>query len=186
MVSNVQNICHQINSECDRDEITKINAKICSLFADIIQNERFYHQFVYEVENGVLTDADSMNQRFLQMFLMIQNMLSGIQDVQNIVIHNRLGKWKREQVLGGIGGDFSNDVLDQIQKWFEALADVILNSITLIETIKSASKLIFCSENLINGINMTNDGLLSLLQQLVKSSFIVEEQPYQIMEINKK
>lgn len=186
MVSNVQNICHQINSECDRDEITKINAKICSLFVDIIRNERFYHQFVYEVENGFLTDADSINQRFLQMLLMIQNMLSGIQDVQNIVIHNRLGKWKREQVLGGIGGDFSNDVLDQIQKWFEALADVILNSITLIETITSASKLIFCSENLINGINMTNDGLLSLLQQLVKSSFIVEEQPSQIMEINKK
>lgn len=186
MVSNVQNICHQIENECDRDEITEINAKICSLFVDLIRNESFYHQFVYEVEICVLTDAEAMNQRLLQILLMIQNTLSGIQDVQNIVISDRLGKWKREQVLGGIGGDFSNDVLDQIQKWFEALADVILNSITLIETITSVSKQTFCSDNLINEINMTYDGLLSLLQQLVISSFLVEEQPSQIMEINKK
>lgn len=186
MVSNVQNIYYQIKSECDRDEITEINSKICSLFVEIIRNERFYHQFVNKVEIGVLMDPDSMNQRFLQMLLKIRNILSGIQDVQNIVIRNRLGKWKREQVLGGIGGAFSNDVLDQIQKWFEALADVILNSIRLIETITSASKQTFCSDDLIIKINMTYDGLLSLLRQLVISSFIVEEQPSQIMETNKK
>lgn len=184
MIEVDQSIGNQIISKPDdNNQVSIINSKLLFLLTKIIQNKGVFDQFVFEASNCILTDSNSINQRYENLCEMIHSTISLIQFVQDIVINDRLANWKREQALAGYNGVFSLNVLDQIQKWFEALADVIINTLILIERIASDPNL----ANFNDDINMANCNSISiLLQQLIVSSIVVEEQPPQVLQTNIK
>lgn len=184
MIEVVQSIGHKVISETDdNNQVSIINSKFLCLLTKIIHNKSTFHQFAFEVVNSILTDTNSINQQYKNLCEMIHSTISLIKCVQDIVIYNRLANWKREQAMAGYHGFFSLDVLDQMQKWFEALADVIINTLILIERIASDPNL----ANFNDDMNMANrNDIFILLQQLIISSIIVEEQPSQVLQTNTK
>jgi len=113
------------------------------------------------------------------------DMIKQVKELQYRVLDQELNKWKREQQLSGNGAPFSNN-LDTIQKWCEDLAEIIwLNrqQIRQLEMIQEGLN-IPSQETSMNILPELSDGLNVLLDSLVKSSFVIEKQPPQVLKTN--
>jgi len=113
------------------------------------------------------------------------DMIKQVKELQYRVIDQELNKWKREQQLSGNGAPFSNN-LDTIQKWCEDLAEIIWinrQQIRQLEMIHEGLN-IPNQETSMNILPELSDGLNVLLDQLVKSSFVIEKQPPQVLKTN--
>jgi len=113
------------------------------------------------------------------------DMIKQVKELQYRVLDQELNKWKREQQLSGNGQPFSNN-LDTIQKWCEDLAEIIwLNrqQIRQLEMIQEGLN-IPSQESNMNILPELSDGLNLLLDSLVKSSFVIEKQPPQVLKTN--
>jgi len=113
------------------------------------------------------------------------DMIKQVKELQYRVLDQELNKWKREQQLSGNGAPFSNN-LDTIQKWCEDLAEIIwLNrqQIRQLEMIHEGLN-IPSQETSMNILPELSDGLNVLLDSLVKSSFVIEKQPPQVLKTN--
>lgn len=72
------------------------------------------------------------------------------------------------------------ELLDQIQNWFESLAEIILSTINNIDKMR---KFAFTNFDHFNMIDTAAKGLLS---DLISSSFVLEKQPPQVMKTKSK
>lgn len=146
-------------------------------------NEERCVQFMEECKRQVCHMSDNINQRRLDIYNSVRAVIDLLDEVQKIVIHKRLGKWQRDQALAGNGAPLPLSALDEIQIWFEDLAELIWNTRTLIDTMRK-SNLPLSSTNFSDGFEVAYRDITNLLQNLIVSGFIVEKQPPQVMKTN--
>lgn len=128
--------------------------------------------------------SESINARRVDLYTNIRNVIEILNEVQKVVIHKRLGKWQRDQALHGNGADLTITSLDEIQTWFEELADLIWTTRTLIDTIRKTNIPIQGQSNIGDVFEVAYREITTLLQNLIVSGFIVEKQPPQVMKTN--
>ncbi|XP_055308970.1 signal transducer and activator of transcription 5A-like, partial [Sitodiplosis mosellana] len=116
----------------------------------------------------------------------IKNATDLINNAQHFLLENRLGKWKRDQVLAGYGdsGAKSSNLhdnnphlktaLDEIQAQFEDLFECVWTTRILLKAIQDCHDQWQCSDPL--EAKLASD-ITIIQQKLICSSFVVEEQP---------
>lgn len=114
----------------------------------------------------------------------IENTIKLHTELQQIVIHKRLSKWKRAQIWTRKNEELLLTGLDQLQQWFEALAENICSTRSLIDSMRNRRHFS------VNGFNINEQfeeafrTINMLLDNLILSSFIVEKQPPQVLRTN--
>lgn len=147
------------------------------------ENEERCAAFMEECKRQVCVMSDSINQRRMEIFSAIRSVIDLLDEVQKIVIHKRLGKWQRDQALNGNGAPLPLNALEEIQIWFEDLAELIWNTRSLIDTMRK-THMPLSSTNFNDGFDVVYRDVTNLLQNLIVSGFIVEKQPPQVMKTN--
>lgn len=145
-------------------------------------NEERRKLFNEECKLKVCQLSETVNQRRIEMYQNIRTVINLLDEVQKIVIHKRLGKWQREQALSGNGAPLPLNALDEIQSWFESLAEMIWTTRTLIDIMRKPAQ--FPSDNCNEAFESVYREVTTLLQNLIVSGFIVEKQPPQVMKTN--
>ena len=77
----------------------------------------------------------SIGERRISLLSNIKTVIEELSVVQKVVVHTRLGKWQRDQALSGNGAPLLLNALDQIQTWFEQLAELIWGTKSIIDKI---------------------------------------------------
>lgn len=139
-------------------------------------------QMVDEYKRKMHQMTESINARRLELYTNIRSVTEILSEVQKVVIHKRLGKWQRDQALAGNGSPLAMSQLDEIQSWFEELADLIWSTRTLIDTIRKTNLPI--NQGNADVFEAAYREVTTLLQNLIVSGFIVEKQPPQVMKTN--
>lgn len=103
-------------------------------------------------------------------------------EVQTVVIHNRLSTWKRAQVWTGKNEGLPHTGLDQLQQWFEALAENIWSTRSLTDSMRSGRHIPFNGFNINEKFEEDFRKTNTILHNLILSSFIVEKQPTQVLK----
>ncbi|BFZ06348.1 hypothetical protein BsWGS_09387 [Bradybaena similaris] len=108
----------------------------------------------------------------------------GLQELQKEILDNELISWKRRQQLAGNGLIMTNSSLETLQQWCESLADLIWQNR---QQIKKSTQLqqqlpIKFPDNKEDLLPKLNDTITGLLSSLVTSTFIVEQQPPQVLK----
>ncbi|OQR79811.1 signal transducer and activator of transcription 5A-like [Tropilaelaps mercedesae] len=101
------------------------------------------------------------------------------------IVDKQLAKWQRAQQLAGNGQTFDNN-LDQIQDWCELLAERIWNSLQLVNRLHSLINQMPTTSGValkesVSGLETQIKGLLSVL---VCGTFVIEQQPPQVIKTN--
>lgn len=110
----------------------------------------------------------------------LEQIINEISEVQKTVILKRLGRWQRDQALSGNGAPLPINTLDEIQNWFEKLAEFIWTTRTSIDAIRKLNSLFHVNMS----VEIYYKKITELLQDLIVSGFIVEKQPPQVMKTN--
>ncbi|PVD35680.1 hypothetical protein C0Q70_02643 [Pomacea canaliculata] len=110
--------------------------------------------------------------------------IQALEVVQKQVLDEELIGWKRQQQLAGNGLSLDEDSLDDLQQWCERLSEVIWS---IRQQIKKLGILIAqLPINLPDGqknlLPELSDTITGLLSSLVTSTFIVEQQPPQVLK----
>lgn len=126
-------------------------------------------------KNGI---SDIIKARSIDLNQRNSNVIFKIDSVQKLLICNRLSKWHRDQALAGNGASLNQNSLDEIQLWFEKLAEIIWTLRCTVEGIRKINNSISLSS--LEPAKALQD-LTALLQNLIKSAFIVEKQPTQVL-----
>uniref|UniRef100_A0A0B7B603 Signal transducer and activator of transcription n=2 Tax=Arion vulgaris TaxID=1028688 RepID=A0A0B7B603_9EUPU len=110
--------------------------------------------------------------------------IHNLQGLQKEILDNELISWKRRQQLTGNGLVMTNSSLETLQQWCESLADLIWQSR---QQIKKSTQLqqqlpIKFPDGVEDLLPKLNDTITGLLSSLVTSTFIVEQQPPQVLK----
>lgn len=164
------------------------NAKKIQELNAIPQNPEFTAQCAAYIEGRkqVLSQLSlHIDQKRAEIFNCIGNVINAIDEVQKIV-YKRLNNWHGDQVLlsngdRGIDGNNSKETLDEIQTWFGELLIIIWNTRTLIDSMRN-SDIPQIQTKLNNQSGEAFRTITKFLQDLIVSSFVVEEQPPQVVK----
>ncbi|XP_064595431.1 signal transducer and activator of transcription 5B-like isoform X2 [Liolophura sinensis] len=106
-----------------------------------------------------------------------------LQEVQNKVINDELVEWKRKQQLAGIGVPFDGS-LDNLQQWCESLAEILWQNRQQLKKLDmlQARLPIDLPAGQVNLLPKLDTAITGLLSSLVTSTFIVENQPPQVLK----
>lgn len=135
----------------------------------------------------------NINQNCCNILSQIQTVIEPLNDAKQFLIDNRLKKWKFEQILLGYG-DFgvksSNLIdknlqlritLDEIQKQFEILYECVWMTQVLLKTIQDCHS----QAEFVDILEANLSCEIAIIQrELIWSSFIVEQQPEQVIHID--
>lgn len=135
---------------------------------------------VIEYKQLTVSLSDNIKQRRNEISNNIRATVNLLDEVEKIVIHKRLGKWQRDQALNGNGGQLVAGTLDEIQSWFELLADNIWNTRSAIDVMRKSN----FNQQGPDPFDSAYREVTNLLQNLIVSGFIVEKQPPQVMKTN--
>lgn len=127
--------------------------------------------------------SQQMEQQRIELFTSICRVIGTLESVQ-FDVYKRLNDWRCNQRLacyGDRGLDGSKLNLDEIQIWFGELYILISNTRTLIESMRN-SDLPHTQTQLNHEFDSVFDKITRILQQLILSSFVVEEQPPQVIK----
>lgn len=103
----------------------------------------------------------------------IEMVMKEITKIQCIVVYKPLARWQRGQAKCGYGDTTTESDLDVIQKWFMSLADMIWQLRNVVEAVlKQKNHTNY--EKIFGEVN-------AMLEFLVKSGFIIEHQPPQVI-----
>lgn len=150
----------------------------------IPDNQSQYAVYLQEFNQYLYHMSQNIQQKRFEIHASMQNVISLLSEVQNVVINNRLGKWKRDQALAGNGAQFILSTLDEIQTWFRNLDELLTMARTFVNRMR-VSSLPFDQLNLYREFNELYQDISKLFEDLVRSSFIVEKQPMQVMKVEK-
>lgn len=146
--------------------------------SDPLEQER-QSAILEEHQRTKLQMFESINVRSTELNQSFVNMIKEIDSVQSVVILKRLSKWNRDQALAGNGAPLNTNTLDEIQSWFEKLAEIIWPTRCSIEAAREIN--IGISMN-VDVIARAYTDITNLLQNLIVSGFIVEKQPPRVMK----
>lgn len=165
------------------NEATKRLQEVNSM-AKSPEDEERYAAFVENYKQRMCERSEIINSMRIEIFNAIRGAIDLLDEVQKVVIHKRLGKWQRDQALAGNGAPLPLNALDEIQVWFETLAELIWNTRTLIDTMRNKPHMAQNQANFTDGFEVAYREITNLLQNLIVSGFIVEKQPPQVMKTN--
>lgn len=144
--------------------------------------------FLQERQTVVLEDCqqrkyrlvEMIKARFVDLHQNIANTIFEIEVVQRRVI-NRLNKWRSDQALAGNGAYLNHKLLDEMQMWFEKLAEIIWTTRYCIEATRDINRnFSFKPPDYIT--EEAFQDVTTLLKNLIESAFIVEHQPPQVLK----
>lgn len=104
----------------------------------------------------------------------IEMVVNAIARAQCYVVYKLLAGWKRGQALAGNGATLPKNAINEIQIWFERLAELIWSTRKVIEAVSHHNHVLESNFKKINNI----------LIWLIESGFVVEEQPAQVLRLN--
>lgn len=173
---------NQYNHELESYKTLEYNesAKVMNLYPTMLETDERRVRSIEEYKHKNAMLMDSIERTAKTLVQLLQEMMFEINDVQKIVIINRLGRWQRDQAMAGNGAPLPVNVLDEIQVWFEKLAEVIWTTRNAIDVLRSLN----ASFNMNMNTDAFYEQITKLLQLLIVSGFIVEKQPPQVMKTN--
>ena len=144
-------------------------------------------------KNTVQTDLQAKAQEIMDLRMGLvgkyQRAFQGLTDVQKKVVDVELISWKRKQQLSGNGAPVDSNLLDRLQSWCESLAEIIWKNrqqILQFEVLRSRLPLNNATDGqtdvLTDVLTDLNQKITGLLSSLVTSTFIVEQQPPQVLK----
>merc|ERR1712018_394743 len=104
-------------------------------------------------------------------------------NLQKIVLEKELLQWQREQQMAGNGYNMNVGHLEVIQEWCKGLADIIWQMKQQVKSLQGLRDILPDPSNTDSKPTLLND-ITTLLYNLVKSTFIIEKQPPQVMKTN--
>lgn len=157
---------------------------------EVEMEERFYK----EKEMNIW---DTINQRSRVILETFQVVIASLDDALNILNDNILGKWKRDQILSVYSEGYykqkspqmQRDIhqlqaqLNEIQKYFEKLFKYVEFTLGLLSIFRDSYRRQIFVDPLEAHVN---HNMKLLLQKLILSSFVVVEQPRQVINFNVK
>ncbi|BFZ22447.1 hypothetical protein BsWGS_25485 [Bradybaena similaris] len=110
--------------------------------------------------------------------------VAGLLGLQKEVLDNELLAWKRQQQLAGNGLAMNKSSLANLQQWCDSLADMIWQNRQQVKKLTQLQQQLPIKypdgkEDLLPNLN---DSITSLLSSLVTSTFVVEQQPPQVLK----
>lgn len=114
-----------------------------------------------------------------------QKAFQALEEVQKQVVDGELIAWKKQQQLSGNGAPMSAQLLDRLQTWAESLAEIIWKNrqqVMNFELIRNRLPLSPGANNQSDILPELNQTITGLLSSLVTSTFIVEQQPPQVLK----
>lgn len=125
---------------------------------------------------------ERVNAQQLELFTNIQRVIEMLGEMQSITIKNRLAIWQREQALaGGNGASFQHNALDEIQMWFQQLADLIVRTKSMIDTMRRTIPM-NNANNSSELCDLAYREITSIFQNVIRSAFVVDKQPPQVIK----
>lgn len=104
--------------------------------------------------------------------------------LQKRVLDDELERWRRGQQLAGNGVAYLGCSLDEIQIWCEGLAELIWQTRVHITRLQIMCQNYSATQYVTDSLFQLMDLTTALLQRLVKSTFVIEKQPPQVMKTN--
>ena len=151
----------------------KIRQDLASLNNLVVMTNQNINQL--ELETTVFAPNDLMT-RANQVLVEMDRTLRGIEDVQRSGLSQELGDWRKEQQQARIGRPMTRS-LDSLQETCSGLATLInktknhLTRLMKLQAVSGATITTLCSK------------ITELLGDLVEKTFIIEEQPPQVMNV---
>lgn len=186
-----------------RQEYSQYNARIqqCDEQAKHMNNSMGLAPYDYALVNkrsnlshiaeGVKVRASNLATQLLQLRqIFIKHFHQTYMELEELrqMLEQEVTSWKQQQTLASNGAEFDTQSLATIQSWYECLADLTLKNRNQALVMVSFGRDI--STNNPPGIEETairlSDHINSLLTNLVRSAFVVECQPPQILKVNNK
>lgn len=161
----------------DNNTVNKVEnckSKIKNEDIDAIEINRKIHclrELVFDCKER----STKCDKRLNEILISIHKAIHLLNEVKRIVIEDRLAKWKHDQILVV---QSLPEVLNEIQNWLEELVIIIFKIRSWLETVRcfaNDAKLYEDFENVHRDLN-------NCLKSLIATSFIVEEQPTQVIK----
>lgn len=156
------------------------SAKVMNVYPTMQETDERRLRSIEEYKHKKAVMLDSIERNATILIQSLQEAMFEINEVQKVVIINRLGRWQRDQALSGNGAPLPVNTLDEIQVWFEKLAELIWTTRTTIDALRKLN----VAFNMNMNTDQYYDQITKLLQLLIVSGFIVEKQPPQVMKTN--
>lgn len=174
----------QYNHELENYKTLEYNesSKISNVYATMLETDERRIRSCEEYKHKkriLLENIERFAQNLTQNLGLV---MTEINEVQKIVIINRLGRWQRDQALAGNGAPLPVNALDEIQLWFEKLAELIWTTRNMVDAIRKLNQSFHM--NMDTYYESYYEQVTKLLQVLIVSGFIVEKQPPQVMKTN--
>lgn len=177
--------------------INKQIEELQTMIKSTADNVNYFNQSI-----GYSNNLDDIRANVL---ILINSTIDSLMITQSDIINQHLMKWQRENTLveqskqldellnSSIYKYFVNwqcepychctlEVLDRIQDWFEALANILQKTIGFMEDLRKCP----IPDSQLSGFNTIDSKIKSQLQYLFESSFVVVKQPKQILKSKTK
>ena len=194
------------------EEIDRLVQERMQLSSKIIEYERMHQLLLKQPQITpdnlvqVKSDLEKMRLSFFnlatsnreQSLLCLQNInktLEDLRQVQTCLICNKLATWKRDQQLANNGctPSSADNSLERIHKLTLCLADVLsqvrrmlykfqAEHCILVSILNEEQSLTFLKESILKSIALVEEQI----RNLVRSTFVIEKQPPQVMKTNTK
>ncbi|XP_052803181.1 signal transducer and activator of transcription 5B-like isoform X2 [Mya arenaria] len=137
-----------------------------------------------EMDRMLLASAQKILEERLRLAQKHKETLAHIETLQKKVVDEELITWKRRQQLALNGAPFDSSMIDIIQGWCESLADLIWrNRVQILRVDSLRTQLpIDVPDGYTDIQPELNQLVTGLLSSLVTSTFIVEQQPPQVLK----
>ncbi|KAL4228952.1 Signal transducer and activator of transcription 5B [Mactra antiquata] len=136
------------------------------------------------MDRELLLSAQQILQQRMSLASKHKMTLDMVDKLQKRVTDDELMKWKRQQQLAGNGAPFDTNKINVIQRWYEALADIIWRNrmqILKVDLLRTQLPI-----DIPQGVTDLQPDLTmsvtDLLTSLVTSTFVVETQPPQVLK----
>jgi signal transducer and activator of transcription 5B len=131
-----------------------------------------------EQQNRVNWALNQLTVKFRKVILLIE-------EIQNKVLGKFLSQWKDNQRLAKNDVSLMEVNLDMIQGWCEKLAETIWHTREQIHLASKYKKQVnVVEQNLPDDLPMLEEDVKTLLIKFITSSFVIEEQPPQVIQIH--
>ncbi|GFS14650.1 signal transducer and activator of transcription, partial [Elysia marginata] len=167
----------------------KVQVQLQNLLQTPLTIERTHQETILKKEKDEINEqlgqlAQQLQRNRVDLARKYEETIISLQDLQKKILDNELISWKRRQQMAGNGLVLDASSLETLQQWCENLADLIWQNRHQIKKSNQLQQQLPMKfpegeENLLQKLNDTITGLLSTL---VTSTFIVEQQPPQVLK----
>lgn len=138
------------------------------------------------MQNSIDMNLNRVTAARLDLATKFRTVVEATLNIQNIVLSTYLRGWKEDQELSNIGVRPRHSVsLDMIQMWCEQLANIVWDTRMQVRQLSHYKNQLTIEEpNVIDYLPQVLQDLNSLLSNLITSTFVIEQQPPQVLRTN--